>query len=99
MDMLPGRPIALLAAGCVLALGVGAFMTVRTQSPFILVGAVVTTIANAAMVVLRRWPQRAFGMRFGPNGHELVTGATAGADRDRLPIGARRHRSAPLEAI
>ena len=58
MGVSPGRPIALLAAGCVLALGVGAFLTVRTQSPFFLVVAMVTTIANAAMVVLGRWRLR-----------------------------------------
>jgi hypothetical protein len=54
MDVPPGRPIALLAAGCVLALGVGAFLTVRTQSPLFLIAAMATTIANAAMVVLGR---------------------------------------------
>jgi hypothetical protein len=58
MDVPPGRPIALLAAGCVLALGVGAFMTVRTQSPLFLVAAMAMTIANAAMVVLGRWRLR-----------------------------------------
>jgi hypothetical protein len=33
-------------------------MTVRTQSPLFLVAAMVTTIANAAMVVLGRWRLR-----------------------------------------
>ena len=58
MDVARGRPIALLVAGCVLSLGVGAFITMRTHSPFFLILAMATTIANAAIVVVGRWRLR-----------------------------------------
>lgn len=80
----PRRPVALLVAGCVLAVGVGAFMTVRTQSPLFLIAAMATTIANAGIVVLGRVRLRRTrpGRR---TGRTLVpTGSSAG------PAAARR---------
>jgi hypothetical protein len=81
----PGPPMALLVAGCVLALGVGAFMTASTQSPLFLIAAIATTIANAGIVVLGRGRLRQ--SRAGPRTGRTL--APAGSSPGRPAAAAR----------